>query len=146
MDTLEQCFSPNEWCQIQHEVILLKPFYKYTDIMSSNKICIGLTIPIIMFIKKEMDQINTHHTSFSTLKFSLQKQLDRRFFSEDPAEKSKLVEYNILTDTRFTIPSLLHPAIKEKALKRSEHRKKARESCFHLHYYDGMFYYLFTLH
>ena len=74
----EQCFSPGDWSQIAHVVTLLKPFYTYTDIMSSNKICIGLTIPIIMFIKKEMDKITTHLPSFSTLKVSLQTQLNRR--------------------------------------------------------------------
>ena len=144
--THAKCFSPNDWAQIEHAVTLLKPFYTYTDIMSSNKICIGLTIPIIMFIKTEMDKIKTLLPSFTELKNCLQTHLDRRFFSENPAEKSQIVKYNILTDPRFTIPSLLHPAVKIKALKRAEHRKKARGSCFLLHYYDGMFYYLFTLH
>ena len=118
----------NEWACIDRMVVLLEPFFKYTEIMSANKISVSLAIILVKILEMELNALSDR--GVHRLKNHLQEQLTARFFSEQPSEKTgpdSTVKYNILRDTRFTVPTILHPLIKTKAFESKELRAKAQE-------------------
>ena len=121
----ERNITPDEWEIIRNAVTQLKPFFKYTEIMSANKVSIGMTIFIIQCIKGEVES-NHPDGDLLPLKPELLKHLEMRFFGGDVA--SRKVWYNILTDPRFTIPCLLHPLMKTKVFKKKSQRIQARSA------------------
>ena len=121
----ERNITPDEWEIIRNAVTQLKPFFKYTEIMSANKVSIGMTIFIIQCIKGEVES-NHPDGDLLPLKPELLKHLEMRFFGGDVA--SRKVWYNILTDPRFTIPCLLHPLMKTKVFKKKSLSNQARSA------------------
>ena len=121
----ENNLTPNDWLIVRTTVTQLKPFFKYTEIMSANKVSIGMTIFIIQCIKGEVES-NHPDGDLLPLKPELLKHLEMRFFGGDVA--SRKVWYNILTDPRFTIPCLLHPLMKTKVFKKKSQRIQARSA------------------
>ena len=122
----ERNITPNEWDIIRNLVTQLKPFFKYTEIMSANKISIGLAIFIIQCIKGEVESRANPDGDLLPLKPELLKHLEKRFFSKEDA--GRIVAYNILTDPCFTIPCLLHPLMKTRVFKKKSQRIQARSA------------------
>ena len=123
--------TPNDWLIVRTTVTQLKPFFKYTEIMSANKVSIGMAIFIIQCIKGEVDSTENPDVVFYPLKPVILDKLEQRFFSDDPNDvegPNQGVEYNILTDPRFTIPSMLHPLMKTRVFKKKSLINQARSA------------------
>ena len=112
-----KCLKPNDWAVLNNIILVLEPFFRYTEIMSSNKMTNGVAILLIYTLYKDLQSVSEHFVT--NMKAELLKEMTRRFFSKNPSEvtgPNKVVEYNIYTDERFTVPCLLNPVTKLMAI------------------------------
>lgn len=116
----------NDFFVISSIITVLEPFFHVTEVLSSNKVHCGMGVMQINWLRRELESVD--NPRMQRLKQHLITQLKRRFYSSNPGESAgpnASVQYNIMTDPRYTIPALLHPAIKTTAITEQEARMKA---------------------
>ena len=120
--------DPNDWSVLDNMLVLLEPFFRYTEIMSANKLTIAQVI--IVMKNLEMEVKDLPETYVYRMKVALLAGLQTRFFSENPRETtgggSTIVEYNILEDTRFSIPPSLNPQFRLRPFKNKDLKNKVK--------------------
>jgi len=121
--------TPTDFSVIDNMVVLLEPFFRYTELMSANKLTAAQPIILIKSLQFELNDLPEAYVY--KMKTHLQRELKKRFFSNEPKEacgRSGGVEYNITEDPRFAVPTLLHPMFRIKAFKSKDARKKAKDA------------------
>ena len=125
--TASKSLDFNDWAVIDSMIIILEPFFRYTEIMSMNKLTVAQVIIIMKNLELELASMNQRFVH--GMKDDLLRGLRKRFFSTNSREtvgQNAAVEYNILEDPRFTVPTVLNPIFRSKDFKNKALKKKAR--------------------
>ena len=119
-------FSANDWAMMSAMVEILAPFFRATELLSHNKICIAQVLVIIQSLELEVRDCNPRY--IGTMKTTLLEVLHIRFFSENPREKAREpVEYNLRTNPLYTISTLLNPQFRQQCFKKAVQRAAVEE-------------------
>lgn len=123
--TQQQCLEPTDWVFIEAMLRLLEPFFRYTEIMSSNKISLAQVLVIIQTLEVELEGVSG--TYVLRMKSQLLESLRKRFFSENPKETTgAIVEYNIQKDSRYLVTCLLNPQFRMRVFKKKSTGRLAK--------------------
>ena len=76
--------TPTDFSVIDNMVVLLEPFFRYTELMSANKLTAAQPIIIIKSLQLELDDLPEAYVY--KMKTHLQRELKKRFFSNEPKE------------------------------------------------------------
>ena len=121
----EKTLDANDFDLINCMITVLAPFFELTEIMSSNKLSIALAIPSIGWLKGKLKKIT--NVRVNAMKKILLDTIQTRFYSKQPCKRSGQVHYNLPSDPRFSLPTLLHPALKLRPFTKKSNQQKVKQ-------------------
>ena len=104
-------FTTRDWELLEIFAEVLKPFFQATELLSANKIPVSSVPLIIINIKMQLTNMKARFVQ--TMRDTLLKNIEMRFFNPNPDHTGLPVTFNILENANYTIPLLLNPLLRK---------------------------------